>query len=259
MPERRGRFRLERSRAGSRCRPVQVGRSREGRKNRVPSHGGMLCPSTGGVKHKIAGRPFLQPPSRLPDPPGDGTLPGIPEITRGPTCWRPQGESNPRRRRERAVSWASRRWGRIPVRRAAGSIRAGRHGFWWSQAGSNRRPLQCHCSALPSELWPREGADSRTPPPACQGWTRGLDRGRAWRGIASARARGPPAGSLGNAGVPGRAPATRLVKAARLQGVRRRSMDRRPATAARRPAGRRPGETPGPHRRERPVNRPAPG
>ena len=25
---------------------------------------------------------------------------------------------------------------------------------WWSQAGSNRRPLQCHCSALPTELWP---------------------------------------------------------------------------------------------------------
>ena len=27
-------------------------------------------------------------------------------------------------------------------------------GKWWSQAGSNRRPLQCHCSALPAELWP---------------------------------------------------------------------------------------------------------
>ena len=25
---------------------------------------------------------------------------------------------------------------------------------WWSQSGSNRRPLQCHCSALPAELWP---------------------------------------------------------------------------------------------------------
>ena len=34
-----------------------------------------------------------------------------------PANWRPQGESNPRRRRERAVSWASRRWGRNPVRR----------------------------------------------------------------------------------------------------------------------------------------------
>ena len=48
--------------------------------------------------------------------------------------WRPQGESNPRRRRERAVSWASRRWGRwtfqeeriveIPVRASSmGRIR----------------------------------------------------------------------------------------------------------------------------------------
>src|ERR1044071_5058957 len=26
---------------------------------------------------------------------------------------------------------------------------------WWSQAGSNRRPLACHASALPAELWPR--------------------------------------------------------------------------------------------------------
>src|ERR1700674_3531749 len=27
---------------------------------------------------------------------------------------------------------------------------------WWSQAGSNRRPLACHASALPAELWPRQ-------------------------------------------------------------------------------------------------------
>src|SRR5690606_30209495 len=27
-------------------------------------------------------------------------------------------------------------------------------GTWWSQAGSNRRPLACHASALPAELWP---------------------------------------------------------------------------------------------------------
>ena len=26
--------------------------------------------------------------------------------------------------------------------------------IWWSQAGSNRRPLACHPSALPAELWP---------------------------------------------------------------------------------------------------------
>jgi hypothetical protein len=29
-----------------------------------------------------------------------------------------------------------------------------RHQNWWSQAGSNRRPLACHASALPAELWP---------------------------------------------------------------------------------------------------------
>src|SRR5437879_5811976 len=28
---------------------------------------------------------------------------------------------------------------------------------WWSQAGSNRRPLACHASALPAELWPLKG------------------------------------------------------------------------------------------------------
>ena len=26
---------------------------------------------------------------------------------------------------------------------------------WWSQPGSNRRPLACKASALPAELWPR--------------------------------------------------------------------------------------------------------
>ena len=43
---------------------------------------------------------------------------------------------------------------------ASGCPESRRRRFWWSQAGSNRRPLQCHCSALPSELWPRKGADS---------------------------------------------------------------------------------------------------
>src|SRR5581483_1754681 len=33
----------------------------------------------------------------------------------------------------------------------------GDSGEWWSQPGSNRRPLQCHCSALPAELWPHAG------------------------------------------------------------------------------------------------------
>jgi hypothetical protein len=26
--------------------------------------------------------------------------------------------------------------------------------YWWSQSESNRRPLECHSSALPTELWP---------------------------------------------------------------------------------------------------------
>jgi hypothetical protein len=30
---------------------------------------------------------------------------------------------------------------------------------WWSQAGSNRRPLACHASALPAELWPLTRCD----------------------------------------------------------------------------------------------------
>src|SRR5210317_202829 len=29
------------------------------------------------------------------------------------------------------------------------------YSLWWSQAGSNRRPLACHASALPAELWPQ--------------------------------------------------------------------------------------------------------
>ena len=27
---------------------------------------------------------------------------------------------------------------------------------WWSRSGSNRRPPQCHCGALPTELRPRK-------------------------------------------------------------------------------------------------------
>ncbi len=39
-------------------------------------------------------------------------------------------------------------------------------GTWWSQAESNRRPLECHSSALPTELWPqfRSGAEPRRCP-----------------------------------------------------------------------------------------------
>ena len=29
-------------------------------------------------------------------------------------------------------------------------------GKWWSRSGSNRRPPQCHCGALPTELRPRK-------------------------------------------------------------------------------------------------------
>jgi hypothetical protein len=36
--------------------------------------------------------------------------------------------------------------------------RAESHRIWWSQTGSNRRPLACHASALPAELWPHERA-----------------------------------------------------------------------------------------------------
>ena len=32
--------------------------------------------------------------------------------------------------------------------------------FWWSQAGSNRRPPACKAGALPAELWPqKKGVD----------------------------------------------------------------------------------------------------
>jgi hypothetical protein len=30
---------------------------------------------------------------------------------------------------------------------------------WWSQGESNPRPLECHSSALPTELWPRRKSD----------------------------------------------------------------------------------------------------
>ena len=131
--------------------------------------------------------------------------------------WRPQGDSNPCYRRERAMSWASRRWGRrwapagaqrplgAPTPRRAGrgrlhgsrlgdNVRGGRpaetarHGpdrprspdeireaeCWWSQAGSNRRPLACHASALPAELWPHAKPPHATQPTVrCQVWPDG--------------------------------------------------------------------------------------
>jgi hypothetical protein len=30
-----------------------------------------------------------------------------------------------------------------------------RERLWWSQTGSNRRPIACKAIALPTELWPR--------------------------------------------------------------------------------------------------------
>src|SRR5438067_12740339 len=45
----------------------------------------------------------------------------------------------------------------FPLRRLACQPKPPRKGGegWWSQAESNRRPLECHSSALPTELWPR--------------------------------------------------------------------------------------------------------
>ena len=45
--------------------------------------------------------------------------------------------------------------GRRPCRRRSLPRRPGK-GKWWSQGESNPRPLECHSSALPAELWPRE-------------------------------------------------------------------------------------------------------
>src|SRR5438034_8172136 len=43
------------------------------------------------------------------------------------------------------------------------AFRDARVSAWWSQGGSNPRPLACHASALPTELWPR-GNVSPNPP-----------------------------------------------------------------------------------------------
>ena len=39
---------------------------------------------------------------------------------------------------------------------------ASRIEVWWSQTGSNRRPPACKAGALPTELWPRCAAESRS-------------------------------------------------------------------------------------------------
>src|SRR5437773_2354896 len=44
---------------------------------------------------------------------------------------------------------------------ACRAVAGGASEGWWSQAGSNRRPLACHASALPAELWPRNTKPAR--------------------------------------------------------------------------------------------------
>src|SRR5579871_4991665 len=54
---------------------------------------------------------------------------------------------------------------------------------WWSQAGSNRRPLACHASALPAELWPHERlAKLRKRPDSVKIWRSGTTLAGARRG-----------------------------------------------------------------------------
>ena len=56
--------------------------------------------------------------------------------------------------------------------------------IWWSQSGSNRRPRQCHCRALPTELWPhgRRGRIGASP--------RAVNHGPPARGSAACGAKG---------------------------------------------------------------------
>src|SRR5580700_4882283 len=42
---------------------------------------------------------------------------------------------------------------------------------WWSQAESNRRPLECHSSALPTELWPLQGTGISNQESVIRKWT----------------------------------------------------------------------------------------
>src|SRR3954464_15130801 len=56
------------------------------------------------------------------------------------------------------------------ARKAWPLARSGLPVNWWSQSGSNRRPLECHSSALPTELWPpRKEAAFNPAPEAPQG------------------------------------------------------------------------------------------
>ena len=70
-----------------------------------------------------------------------------------------------------------------------GGERGGR--VWWSQAGSNRRPLACHASALPAELWPHAKPPHATQPPrGCQA-SLGRHFGEARHRCARGSAHGP--------------------------------------------------------------------
>src|SRR4051795_11003934 len=46
------------------------------------------------------------------------------------------------------------RWRRSPMFSEPDRAMKEARSVWWSQAESNRRPLECHSSALPTELWP---------------------------------------------------------------------------------------------------------
>jgi hypothetical protein len=60
---------------------------------------------------------------------------------------------------------------------------------WWSQTESNRRPLPCHGSALPTELWPHfvlqalhcPGRTGNLPPLGKEPAAPSCGRGRRWR------------------------------------------------------------------------------
>src|SRR3954452_23321933 len=77
-------------------------------------------------------------------------LAGAPGV-RGPSLRRSNGsEARRRDHRVKADTRARRTRARAPIALEARRTDEG----WWSQAGSNRRPRECHSRALPTELWP---------------------------------------------------------------------------------------------------------
>jgi hypothetical protein len=68
---------------------------------------------------------------------------------------------------------------RAGLRARRGRRRIERRGFsrWWSQGESNPRPLECHSSALPTELWPLKAARRWDDPRADSQCN---DAGRLW-------------------------------------------------------------------------------